>query len=107
MNTFLAVLDFTDFAIIAAIVVIFAGGGSLLARKRINLSRIERKLDAILKHHGIESPPLLSPEVQRLARDPRQKIAAIKLHREQNPELGLADARNQVEDYLESVKKKD
>jgi ribosomal protein L7/L12 len=40
----------------------------------------------------------LSPEVQRLARDPARRIAAIKLHREQTPGLGLAEAKAEVED---------
>lgn len=43
-------------------------------------------------------PSPLSPEVQALARDPKQKIAAIKLHREQNPGLGLAEAKREAED---------
>ena len=60
------------------------------------MRRVERKLDALLKHHGVG---LLSPEVQFLAKDPSKKIAAIKLHREQNPGLGLADAKREVEDF--------
>jgi hypothetical protein len=70
-----------------------------MARQRISLRRLEDKLDALLKHHGIELPSRLSPEVQRLAKDPSQKIAAIKLHREQNPGLGLAEAKKEIEDF--------
>jgi len=54
------------------------------------------------EHHGAELPSRLSPEVQRLARDPSEKIAAIKLHREQHPGLGLADAKAEIEDFAAS-----
>ena len=66
--------------------------------------RIERKLDALLKHHGISVQPyaVLSEEVQRLARDPSQKIAAIKLHRKQTG-LGLAEAKADLDDFICSV----
>jgi ribosomal protein L7/L12 len=60
---------------------------------------VERKLDALLKRQGVELPSQLSPEVQLLAKDPSKKIAAIKLHREQNPALSLADAKREVEDF--------
>jgi hypothetical protein len=97
MTSQLAVLEFADYAIIAVIVVVFGGVASLAARQRVNLRRVEMKLDALLKHQGIELPSRLSPEVQRMARDPNQKIAAIRLHREQNPGLSLADAKMEVE----------
>ena len=84
---------------IPAIVIIFAGGVSYAARQRRDLGRIERKLDALLKHQGVELPSRLSPEVQLLARDPGRKIAAIKLHREQNPGLSLAEAKKEIEDF--------
>ena len=73
---------------------------------RAQLSRIEKKLDLILQHLGLEfvddSPPgSLSPAVQELARDPRRKIAAIKLHREQTG-VGLKEAKDAVEDFIDS-----
>jgi len=79
-------------------VIVLAGGSSFAARQRLDLRRVERKLDALLKHQGVVLPSPLSPEVQALARDPKQKIAAIKLHREQNPGLGLAEAKREAED---------
>jgi ribosomal protein L7/L12 len=94
MTPLLAILEFGDYAIIAVIVIIFAGGASFAARQRLDLRRVERNLDALLKHHGVE---FLSPEVQLLAKDPSKKVAAIKLHREQNPGLGLADAKREIE----------
>ncbi len=84
--------------IIAVIGMVFAGGASFAARQRLDVRRLDRKLDALLQHHGVSVPPRLSPEVQRLAKDPAKKLAAIKLHREQNPGLGLADAKADVEE---------
>jgi hypothetical protein len=112
MTPLLAVLEFSDYAIIAGIVIVFAGGAAYTTRRDINLQRLERqmrdlqrKLDALLKHQGIEMPPSpsgLSPEVELLARDPNQKIAAIKLYREENPRVGLAEAKLKIEGFYES-----
>jgi hypothetical protein len=98
MNPLLAVLEFTDFAVITVIVIVFAGTATWATRQRLNLRRLERKLDALLQHHGIQLPSNLSSEVQRLASDPKQKIAAIKLHREQTG-LSLAEAKEAVEEF--------
>jgi hypothetical protein len=99
MTPLLAILEFNDYAIIAGIVAIFAGGASFAARQRISLLRLEAKLDALLKHLRVELPSGLSLEVQQLAKDPGQKIAAIKLHREQHPDLSLAEAKKEIEDF--------
>jgi ribosomal protein L7/L12 len=99
MTPLLAILEFGDYAVIAVIVIIFAGGASFAAQQRLDLHRVERKLDAVLKHHSVE---FLSPEVQLLAKDPSKRITAIKLHREQNPGLGLADAKREIEDFARS-----
>jgi hypothetical protein len=90
-------LEFSDFAVIACIVIVFAGGASFVARQQVDLRRLERKLDALLKHQGVTIPSRVSLEVQCLAKDPSKKIAAIKLHREQNPGLSLAEAKSDVE----------
>jgi len=95
MTTLLTVLEFGDYA---AIVITFAGGVSFLARQQLDVHRLERKLDALLQHHGVPLPSRVSPEVQSLAKDPAKKIAAIKLHRKQNPGLGLAEAKAEVEE---------
>jgi hypothetical protein len=106
------VLELGDFAIIAGIVVVFAGGAAYTRRQRINLGHLERqldcleqKMDALLKHQGIELPPPpasgLSPEVERLASDPSTKIQAIKLYRQQNPGVGLAEAKTKIEAFFE------
>ncbi len=113
MPSLLGVLEFGDYAIIAGIGVLFAGSAAYATRQRIDLGRLERqldwlhqKMDALLKHQGVELPPLpasgLSSEVERLANAPGGKIAAIKLYREQNPGVGLAEAKAKVEEFLQS-----
>ena len=101
---FATTLSFSDFAIIAWLVIVFGGAAAYTTRRAVDLRRIERKLDALIKHHGISVPPQesMSEEVQRLARDPAQKIAAIKLHREQTG-LGLAKAKADIEDFIKSA----
>lgn len=103
--TFGTVLGFSDFAIIAWLLIVFAGAAAFTSRRLADSRRIERKLDALLKHQGICAPQaVLSEEVQRLARDPSQKIAALKLHREQTG-LGLADAKEDIEDFVKASSK--
>ena len=113
MTPFLAVLEFGDYAIIAFIVVVFAGGAAYTARPDLNLTRLQRqmnelqqKLDALLKHHGIEMPAPppsdLSPELQMMARDPSQKIAAIKRYREDHPGIGLREAKERIEEFYKA-----
>ncbi len=62
---------------------------------------IARVMGVQLKHQGIEPPPPppsgLSSEVVKLARNPSTKIAAIMLYREQNPGVGLADAKAKID----------
>ena len=61
------------------------------------LLRIEKKLDLILDHLGLEFQPF-NDEVRQAA-DSGNKILAIKLYREQTG-LGLAQAKKDVEEYL-------
>lgn len=104
MIPLLAILELTDFLIIALIVLLLTGGSILAGRQPSDSRRLERKLDALLKHHGIEPPTGMAPEVQQLARDPEKKIAAIKLHREEHPGLGLAEAKADIEDFIKNTK---
>jgi hypothetical protein len=125
MTTAIAALDFKDNATtIAALVVIFAGfaivrifagRGYYAKRSDENVKRlarqmreVQRKQDALLKHQGIEMPPppasFMSPEVEQLARDPKTKIAAIALYREENPGAGLREAAEQIEAFYRSNK---
>lgn len=97
-------LEFSYYALIALLVLSIAGGSRVaLAQQRLDLRRLERKLDALLKHHGVELPTRLSPEVRRLAKDVNSKIAAIKLHREQNPGFSLKEAKADVDDFAGSA----
>jgi hypothetical protein len=48
MTPILATLGFTDYGIIAWIVVTFAGGAAYATRQRGDLRRLDRKLDALL-----------------------------------------------------------
>ena len=106
-----AVLSLLDFLFIALLIMVFAGGSAYAAlrpRDAARLARVERKVDLILKHLGIEyvaptSPEGLSEEVRRLAEDPDRKIEAIKLHREQTG-LGLKEAKDAVEAYISQVR---
>jgi hypothetical protein len=99
MTSLLGILETSDYAAITVIVLVFTTCASFATRQRVDLRRLERKLDALLQHQGVDLPSRLSPEVQLLARDPGRKIAAIKLHREQNPGLSLADAKAEVENF--------
>ena len=105
-------LELIDYLIIAVIVLVFSRLRASNAGQPVNSARLERKLDALLKHHEIETPPgiaissgrTISIDAQLLARNPEQKIAAIKLHREDNPGLGLAEAKTDIEEFIRSGK---
>jgi ribosomal protein L7/L12 len=101
-----AVLDFTDFVIIAAIVAVLAGGAAAARANfgpanRDRLARVEQKLDLLLTHAGLDYMPAPKEAWQALADEgPARKIAAIKAYREQTG-AGLADAKRAVEEYIE------
>jgi ribosomal protein L7/L12 len=98
MHPLIAAFDTTSYAALGLLVCLFAGMISMEKRQRLAQRRVERKLDALMKHQGVELPSPLSPEVQKLTREPGQKIAAIKLHREQTG-LSLTEAKTEVEEY--------
>ena len=63
---------------------------------RLQLQRIERKLDLLLKHHGLAEPePAEMAQIRDLMRAGK-KIEAIKVYREQFGG-GLAEAKAAVE----------
>jgi hypothetical protein len=66
---------------------------------RARLDRLERKLNLIIQHLGIEPPDNLSERVKELARDPSKKIQAIKVQREETG-AGLKEAKDAVEDWI-------
>ena len=102
-----AMLEFWDYVGIFVIVSFFAGGSAVYRNMKPadvqRFARLEAKLDLVLRHLGLEytTPKVgtLSEEVKAIA-DQGQKIAAIKLHREQT-ELGLKEAKDDVEAYMD------
>jgi ribosomal protein L7/L12 len=112
MTTLPAALDFNNLVIGAAIgaVIGFFSVGTGRGAAAVNVKRLalqvsdlQKKLDALLKHQGIEmptpSPSDLSPELQLMAKDSHQKIAAIKRYREENPGTGLFEAKQRIEEF--------
>jgi hypothetical protein len=100
-----AALGFFDFWVIG-LLIFFVGAGvvaSVLRGSAVpeRLQRVERKLDLIMTHLGIDYVPPPIPTWQELAVDPAQRIAAIKLYRQQH-KVGLVEAKNAVDDYLET-----
>ena len=103
------VLEFGDFAVIAVLILLFAGGGAAASRyrrlaDRDRLQRTEHKLDLILTHLGIEYVPPPKAAWQELADNPTRKIEAIAVYREQTG-VGLAEANKAVEEYIEGRSK--
>ena len=105
---FAFVLEFVDFAVIAALIAMLAGTSVYAYFKpadRARLRRVEHKLDLVLKHLGIPLPSPaslseLSEEARTLA-DAGQKIDAIRRHREATG-ASLKEAKEAVEAYLNS-----
>ena len=67
------------------------------------LTRMERKLNALLWHHGVDlkKAPPLSERVKQLASDPAHKIDAIKAYREETG-AELVDANAAIEVFIKS-----
>ena len=100
-----AILEIADYIILVLMFLVFTGSSAYAAlrpRDRARLFRLERKLDAVIKHLNIDVSQLdaISDVAKRLA-DQGEKIQAIKAHREQTG-LGLADAKDDVEAYMAS-----
>ena len=94
-------LSLGDFLAIAAIVVIFARGSRAgFGGPTPEQLRMQRQLDALMKHLGLAEPPAsrpgnLSPEVAALIAAGR-KVEAIELYRRETGE-GLKQAKAAVE----------
>jgi hypothetical protein len=124
MTTIIAALEFKDYAVLTAILVIFAAVTTFVriffagragnakrsyedAKLMGQMHEIQRKQDALLKQQGIEMPPPasgLSPGVEQLAKDPKTKLAAIKLYLEENPGTSLREANERIVAFYESKK---
>jgi hypothetical protein len=89
------------FPTVGAVLVLMGLGSWLDMKARVG--RIERKLNALLRHHGMEPSlgPPLSDRVKQLASDPTRKIEAIKVYREETG-VSLAEAKEAVEAYMNS-----
>ena len=100
----LADLELNNYAItgiVTAVVTYLVLSGTGLSRQDLKpmerqLKAVQQKLDALLKHQGIDLPTAPS-ELEFLASSPDTKIAAIRLYREQNPGVSLAEAKAKVE----------
>jgi ribosomal protein L7/L12 len=70
---------------------------------KARVARIERKINALLRHHGVDPTQglPLSERVKQLANDPSRKIEAIRVYREETG-AGLAEAKEAVEAYIHS-----
>jgi hypothetical protein len=93
-------MEWTLLAIaIGILVVALVSYGNTIARLR----DIERKLNALLRHHGVNPTQglLLSDRVKQLAADPARKIEAIKVYREETG-AGLAEAKEAIESFSRS-----
>lgn len=89
---------FSSIQFLALLLVVFAGNAELKPRtagQAARLARLERKVDAILKHSGIEFMDGVDSRIVDLLAS-GQKIKAIKLYREQTG-VGLKEAKEYVE----------
>jgi ribosomal protein L7/L12 len=112
MTAMQTVLGFNDFFIIGMIVLCFAGAAYVkspdvnLQLLTLQVRELQKKLDALLKHQGVEMPSPaqsgLSPEVELLASVPDTRIAAIKLYRKENRGTGLREAKEKIEAFYKS-----
>jgi hypothetical protein len=84
---------------IGTLLVVLFSYGNTTARLR----GIERKLNALLRHHGVDPTQglPLSDRVKQLAADPGRKIEAIKVYRDETG-AGLAEAKEAIESFTKS-----
>jgi hypothetical protein len=93
-----------DWVIIGLLVGLVMTASGLYVDTKTRLARIEHKLNLLLQHSGIEAlgELRLSERVKEIARDPKRKIEAIKVYREETG-AGLAEAKQAVELYINSL----
>jgi ribosomal protein L7/L12 len=95
MTSPLSTFGIEDHTALTIIVIILIVNAISDVRQQIKISRLEHQLHRLIKQQKGESS--LSPAVQLMAKDPKQKVAAIKLHREQNPGMTIANAKWDIE----------
>jgi ribosomal protein L7/L12 len=69
---------------------------------RHDVARLDRKLNLLLKHMNIPEFSFLSERVKEIAQDPKRKIEAIKVYRQETG-AGLAEAKEAVEAWINSI----
>ena len=74
-----------------------------LSRLGGRVESLERQMSVLQRHLGLTSPPLYTPSdrVKQLAADPKRKIEAIKVFREESG-LGLKEAKTIIEELIQS-----
>jgi ribosomal protein L7/L12 len=87
------------------VILLSASGASLFGHMR-RLQELERKLNLVLTHLGIDSDARVAPSshVMNLAADPRQRIEAIKAYRQQTG-AGLKVAAAVIDEIAANAKK--
>lgn len=90
-----------EYIAIGLLIIFMVTRGVAQAEVIERLRRVEGKLDRLLQHNGLEymSTDVLSDEVKAMAMDPRQRIAAIKRHREQTG-AGLKETKELIDEYV-------
>lgn len=94
-------MDFLVLAVIAGIFITMISVTGSLNATRLTVQRVERKLDRVIEHLGIEDAPVAGLSTEVLAEIDRciwsdQKIKAIKLYRDATGE-GLVEAKEWVD----------
>jgi ribosomal protein L7/L12 len=99
-----SLMTITEFVLL---ILLSANGASLFSQMR-RIQEIERKLNLVLTHFGIDPNVQVAPSthVIGLAVDPKQRIAAIKAYREQTG-AGLKEAVAVVDKIAASAKEAD
>jgi hypothetical protein len=91
-------VDATFWLVVAIFLLVVGSSWTAVVRNnRQRLGRLERKVDLILTHLGLDPNQGVNLEVRELMKA-GQKIQAIKLYREQTG-VGLKEAK----DYVESL----
>lgn len=93
-------MDPANFVFLGVTFLLAIGLEGARRRRREHLRRIESRVDVLVQQLGLDDSvaPALSAEV-RLHADRGELIQAIRLHREENPGLGLKEARDQIDAF--------
>ena len=93
-------MEFMIYLLLMALGILVGGLVARSSEQTARLTRIERKLDALLGHLGVEADgrDVLSAQARAFA-DAGERVAAIRQHREDTG-AGLAEAKAVVDEYL-------